>query len=113
MRAGAVVVDHGLQPDSAHVADRAAQTLHALGLDPVEVIRVEVTTDGDGVEAAARTARYRALEEAAHSHGATSFRFEVDPSLLGGAPELVLTIVPDPTSETRNVNVGRIRLVRE
>ncbi|GAA4389359.1 tRNA lysidine(34) synthetase TilS [Ornithinibacter aureus] len=71
VRAGAVVVDHGLQPDSAHVADRAAQTLHALGLDPVEVIRVEVTTDGDGVEAAARTARYRALEEATHSHGAT------------------------------------------
>jgi hypothetical protein len=52
-------------------------------------------------------------EPVAHGHGATSFRFEVDPSLLGGAPELVLTIVPDPTSETRNVNVGRIRLVRE
>jgi hypothetical protein len=52
-------------------------------------------------------------EPIAHSHGGTSFRFEIDPSLLGGASELVLTIVPDPTSETRNVNVGRIRLVRE
>lgn len=68
--AGAVVVDHGLQPESAQVAIRAATTLRTLGLDPVEVIRVEVTTDGDGVEAAARAARYRALKEAAVSHGA-------------------------------------------
>lgn len=68
--AGAVVVDHGLQPDSAQVAARAATTLRTLCLDPVEVVRVEVTTDGDGVEAAARAARYLALEEAADRHGA-------------------------------------------
>ncbi|HOT57374.1 MAG TPA: tRNA lysidine(34) synthetase TilS, partial [Ornithinibacter sp.] len=70
IRAGAVVVDHGLQPASAEVAARAAATLITLGLGPVEMIRVEVTTDGAGVEAAARAARYRALEEAADRHGA-------------------------------------------
>ena len=70
IRAGAVVVDHDLQPASAEVAARAAATLITLGLGPVEMIRVEVTTDGAGVEAAARAARYRALEEAADRHGA-------------------------------------------
>jgi len=49
IRAGAVVVDHGLQPASAEVAARAAATLITLGLGPVEMIRVEVTTDGAGV----------------------------------------------------------------
>ena len=36
-RAGAVVVDHGLQPGSAQVAAEAADRLRALGLDPVDV----------------------------------------------------------------------------
>src|SRR4051812_38581443 len=60
LRAGAVVVDHGLQHDSAAVAARAAGQARSLGLDPVVVRRVEVTDDG-GPEAAARTARYAAL----------------------------------------------------
>jgi len=42
LRAGAVVVDHGLQPGSAEVAARAAQQARDLGLDPVLVRRVEV-----------------------------------------------------------------------
>ncbi|MBO3095712.1 tRNA lysidine(34) synthetase TilS [Cellulomonas dongxiuzhuiae] len=63
-RAGAVVVDHGLQHGSHDVARDAAATCRALGLDPVRVVRVDVGTAG-GPEAAARTARYRALEAVA------------------------------------------------
>lgn len=69
-RVGAVVVDHGLQPDSAEVASKASEQLSGLGLEPVEVRRVEVATAGMGPEAAARTARYDALDAAAAEHGA-------------------------------------------
>ena len=65
LRAGAVVVDHGLQPDSAAVATRVAARLRALALDPVEVVRARVPANGGGPEAAARAARYAALN--AHS----------------------------------------------
>lgn len=68
--ASAVVVDHGLQEGSASVAERAAAQCRSLGLDPVEVVAVQVDTTGVGPEAAARTARYAALEEAADRHGA-------------------------------------------
>jgi tRNA(Ile)-lysidine synthase len=71
LRAGAVVVDHGLQPGSAQVAAQAAACCRALGLDPVEVARVTVTGAG-GVEAAARAVRYAALAEAAERHGAAA-----------------------------------------
>ena len=65
VRAGAVVVDHGLQPASDAVARAAADQCRALRLDPVEVVRVEVADgSGDGPEMAARTARHAALEEA-------------------------------------------------
>ena len=69
--AGAVVVDHGLQQGSDEVARRAAEQCLGLGLDPVEVVTVEVgpAGPGGGPEAAARTARYRALQEAAVRHG--------------------------------------------
>jgi tRNA(Ile)-lysidine synthase len=70
-RAGAVIVDHGLLPDSPAVAAAAAEQCRSLGLDPVEVIAVEVDRQaGQGIEAAAREARYRALEAEAHRHGA-------------------------------------------
>lgn len=64
----AVVVDHGLQPGSGEVALDAADACRALGL-AAEVVRVEVGRDG-GPEAAARTARYAALETAATRTGA-------------------------------------------
>lgn len=51
-------------------------------------------------------------EPVAHSHGSTGFQFDIDERHLGKASELVLTIVPDPTSETGNVNVGRVRFLR-
>jgi tRNA(Ile)-lysidine synthase len=71
LRAGAVIVDHGLQPDSAAVAERAAAAARALGLDPVRVDRVQVVASG-GPEAAARAARYAALEAAAAQLGAAA-----------------------------------------
>src|SRR5215207_11758929 len=43
LRAGAVIVDHGLQAGSAGVAAAAAATARELGLEPVLVRRVEVT----------------------------------------------------------------------
>jgi tRNA(Ile)-lysidine synthase len=68
-RAGAVIVDHGLQQGSADVAARAARQARELGLEPVRVCRVEVGTDG-GPESAARAARYAAIERAAVETGA-------------------------------------------
>ncbi|SIN91436.1 tRNA lysidine(34) synthetase TilS [Agromyces cerinus] len=68
-RAGAVVVDHGLQAGSAEVAAAAAETARELGLDPVLVRRVEVAGEG-GPEASARDARYAALDAAAALTGA-------------------------------------------
>lgn len=71
LRAGAVVIDHGMQPDSAVVAERAAEQCRALGLDPVRVRRVLVAGAG-GPEAAARQARYAALAAAAEELGAAT-----------------------------------------
>ncbi|MCD0482468.1 tRNA lysidine(34) synthetase TilS [Streptacidiphilus sp. ASG 303] len=71
LRAGAVTVDHGLQPGSADRARDLADRLRALGLDPVETAAVSVGRHG-GPENAARTARYAALDEAAARHGAVA-----------------------------------------
>jgi tRNA(Ile)-lysidine synthase len=74
LRAGGVTVDHGLQEGSAAQADRVTGALGALGLDPVRQVRV--TVDGlpgaGGPEAAARRARYAALEQAAKQTGAVA-----------------------------------------
>ena len=69
LRAGAIIVDHGLQSGSAELASAVSETAISLGLDPVEVVRVVVGTEG-GPEAAARDARYDALRSAAERHGA-------------------------------------------
>jgi tRNA(Ile)-lysidine synthase len=69
--AGAVVVDHGWSPGSAAVARAAAAECVALGLAPVETVRVDCTGDG-GPEAAARSARYAALDDAARQVGAAA-----------------------------------------
>jgi len=68
LRAGAVVVDHALQEDSAAVAAQAAGQVRALGLSPVLVKAPDV--GGAGSEAAARAARYAAFEEALEETGA-------------------------------------------
>ena len=70
-RIGAVIVDHGLQPNSQVVAQEAAQRCSELGLDPVIVEQVKVTPTGEGLEAAARDARYIALEKARAKHSAS------------------------------------------
>jgi tRNA(Ile)-lysidine synthase len=71
LRAGAVTVDHGLQAGSADRAAAVAAVLGGLGLDPVRSVAVAVD-GGGGPEAAARTARYAALEAAAADLGATA-----------------------------------------
>jgi tRNA(Ile)-lysidine synthase len=71
LRAGAVTVDHGLQPGSADSAAGVAATLRGLGLDPVTAAAVTVDGQG-GPEAAARAARYAALEQAAADAGAAA-----------------------------------------
>ncbi|MFD1716401.1 tRNA lysidine(34) synthetase TilS [Georgenia deserti] len=75
--AGAVVVDHRVQPDSADAARHAANTCRDLGLDPVEV-RVADLPGGragagaGGPEGAARAARYAELSAAAEAHEAAA-----------------------------------------
>ena len=64
VNAGLVTVDHGLQPGSEAQARAVAQLGYDLGFDPVELIRVRVARAG-GPEAAARTARYGALDRVA------------------------------------------------
>jgi tRNA(Ile)-lysidine synthase len=71
LRGGAVVVDHGLQEGSAERSAAVAKSLAGLGLDPVEVATVAVGDVG-GPEAAARDARYAALDEAAKRLGAAA-----------------------------------------
>ena len=60
VEAGLVTVEHGLQNGSAERAELVAAIGYELGLDPVELVRVDVGRTG-GPEAAARTARYAAL----------------------------------------------------
>lgn len=59
-----VVVDHGLQPDSAQIAAHAAATCADLGYLQVDVVRVDLSGEG-GLEAQARRARYAALQDQA------------------------------------------------
>ena len=84
----ALVVDHGLQPDSASVAETARQAAVQLGCTDARVLRVAVGRSG-GPEAAARSARYAALQEAS-----------------GGAPVL-LGHTLDDQAETVLLGLGR------
>src|ERR1700726_1868630 len=64
LRGGGLSGDHGLQDGAARGAAAVASAMTGLGLDPVRAIAVSVGAAG-GPEAAARTARYGALERAA------------------------------------------------
>ena len=77
LRAGAVIVDHGLLTDSSELARTTAERAPGLGLDPVEIVSVTVDPTGRGVEAAARDAGF--LVNAP------------DTNILRLAPPLVLT----------------------
>jgi tRNA(Ile)-lysidine synthase len=70
VRAVAVTVDHDLQPGSAQVAFDTADAARALGLEAA-VVAVEVGSEG-GPEAAARSARYDALRDAATDYAASA-----------------------------------------
>ncbi|GHJ23501.1 tRNA lysidine(34) synthetase TilS [Streptomyces albus] len=72
LRAGGVTIDHGLQPGSAERAQDVADRLTALGLAPVESVAVHVGRTHTGPEAAAREARYAALDEVAERHRAAA-----------------------------------------
>jgi len=70
VRCGVVIVDHGLQEGSEQVASEAADRCRALGLGPVIMRNATVQARGEGLEAAARQARYNELCAAAHESGA-------------------------------------------
>jgi tRNA(Ile)-lysidine synthase len=74
LRGGGVTVDHGLQAGSAERAASVAALLGKLGLDPVRSVAVTVPPAAlaAGPEAAARAARYGALERAAIQCGAAA-----------------------------------------
>jgi tRNA(Ile)-lysidine synthase len=71
LRAGAIVINHGLQEGSERSARQAADAARALGLDPVVVTKVTVIADS-GIEADARRARYQAFEDAASELGVSA-----------------------------------------
>jgi tRNA(Ile)-lysidine synthase len=76
LRAGAVIVDHGLQAGSADLAVSVRAALDGLGLDPVQVYAADVPGRGAGAagypgpEAAARRARHDCFERALKESGA-------------------------------------------
>lgn len=65
----AVHVHHGLSAQADAWSEHCAALAARLGVD-FELIRVKVRARGQGLEAAARSARYEALAEAARRHGA-------------------------------------------
>ncbi|MDR1431460.1 MAG: tRNA lysidine(34) synthetase TilS [Propionibacteriaceae bacterium] len=60
----AVVVDHGLQQGSGRIAELAAERLWTQEI-ATQIVSVQVDASGVGIEAAARQARYDALQAAA------------------------------------------------
>ncbi|MGC0141381.1 tRNA lysidine(34) synthetase TilS [Pseudactinotalea sp. Z1732] len=73
LRAGAVSVDHGMQPGSAQVSATAIEACAGLGLEPALVYRARPDVPGGlGPEATARALRYEALERAARDTGAAA-----------------------------------------
>ena len=67
----AIVVNHNLQKGSKEIADKAKTTLMELGFVTVDVVDVKVVAGSLGMEAAARNARYGAIDEFAKRCGAT------------------------------------------
>ncbi|MGW8380966.1 tRNA lysidine(34) synthetase TilS [Streptomyces sp. ODS28] len=72
VRAGGVTVDHGLQDGSADRADEVVTRLGALDLAPAESVAVDIARTRTGPEAAARDARYAALDASAERLGASA-----------------------------------------
>ena len=66
----AVIVNHNLQQGSGEIAQQAAARLLKMGITDVAVVSVAVQDSGQGPEAAAREARYAALEDQRRASGA-------------------------------------------
>ena len=65
-----VIVNHNLQKGSKKIAEQAQTTLIELGFETVEVVEVKVISGSLGMEAAARNARYGAIDDFASRYGA-------------------------------------------
>ncbi|GAN60866.1 tRNA(Ile)-lysidine synthase [Acetobacter cibinongensis] len=64
----ALIVDHGLRPESAVEATLTQQRLHALGI-PSQRVTLSHLKKGPGIAERARTARYAALVQMCREHG--------------------------------------------
>ncbi len=67
----ALIIDHGLQKNSADVTHETKRMLTKIGYENIEIRRVTVEIT-DGLEASARRARYQALNDVANSHNAVA-----------------------------------------
>ena len=67
-----VIVDHGLQANSAEIAEFAKQQLIKLGFEDIFVGRAGVQIT-DGLEASARRARYKVFQQAIETYGPNTF----------------------------------------
>jgi len=70
IRVVGVTVDHDLQEGSADHAAQVVQQMARLGVDETASARVVVDPRGDGIEGAARRARYEVLEQMRQHFGA-------------------------------------------
>ena len=68
----AVIVDHGLQENSAEVAASTKKKLESIGYSDIFVGKANVLVT-DGIEASARRARYLVFQQALETYGAKVF----------------------------------------
>lgn len=66
----AVIIDHQLIKESSQVAQDAKKKCKDFGIEKVVIKQIEVKDDKDGLEAAARKARYEAFEESVNEFNA-------------------------------------------
>ena len=70
LKIGAIIVDHQLVPESNSVALNAKKQCEDLGIEEVIIKKVNVEHNHEGLEAAARIARYEAFENVLHETNA-------------------------------------------
>jgi len=70
LKTGVIIVDHQLIPESNSVALNAKKQCEELGIQEVIIKKVNVEHNHEGLEAAARIARYEAFENVLHETNA-------------------------------------------